>query len=247
MYEMTKDGFMFLVMGFTGKAAAQIKEAYINAFNLMHAKLFPKTAYGLKELPTATPKTLTPAMLRHINKRVAWLVKNQVGTSYKALGGDILEKFNVNRRENIPLEKYREVCEFLNCEPDAKALEGELLEYQPPQGMVLVPESELESFRHYQNNKVKVQICSQQDKGLLKYIANLDNSKFAMIPLEKWEDLSQAGSFAHDEKVVQVKSGQVIKMDDFVEQVFQDPKHPYVMVKRDVMVAISALLNSVFK
>lgn len=32
---MTKDGFMFLVMGFTGKGAAQIKEAYIVAFNAM--------------------------------------------------------------------------------------------------------------------------------------------------------------------------------------------------------------------
>ncbi len=30
-YEVTKDGFMFLVMGFTGKKAAVIKEAYINA------------------------------------------------------------------------------------------------------------------------------------------------------------------------------------------------------------------------
>lgn len=38
-YEMTKDGFMFLVMGFTGKVAAQIKEAYINAFNAMAAQL----------------------------------------------------------------------------------------------------------------------------------------------------------------------------------------------------------------
>lgn len=35
MYEMTKDGFIFLVMGFTGAKAAQIKEAYINAFNQM--------------------------------------------------------------------------------------------------------------------------------------------------------------------------------------------------------------------
>lgn len=32
-YEMTKDGFTFLVMGFTGKRAAQFKEAYINRFN----------------------------------------------------------------------------------------------------------------------------------------------------------------------------------------------------------------------
>lgn len=35
MYEMTKDGFIFLVMGFTGAKAAQVKEAYILAFNQM--------------------------------------------------------------------------------------------------------------------------------------------------------------------------------------------------------------------
>lgn len=39
MFEMTKDGFMFLVMGFTGKKAAAIKEAYINAFNQMANQL----------------------------------------------------------------------------------------------------------------------------------------------------------------------------------------------------------------
>lgn len=37
--EMDKDGFMFLVMGFTGKKAAEIKVAYINAFNWMAEKL----------------------------------------------------------------------------------------------------------------------------------------------------------------------------------------------------------------
>lgn len=38
-YEMTKDGFIFLVMGFTGATAAKIKEAYINTFNQMAAML----------------------------------------------------------------------------------------------------------------------------------------------------------------------------------------------------------------
>ncbi len=38
-YQMTKDGFMFLVMGFTGKRAAEIKERYIEAFNEMEQKL----------------------------------------------------------------------------------------------------------------------------------------------------------------------------------------------------------------
>lgn len=39
MYRITRDGFAFLAMGFTGKEAARWKEAYINAFNAMEAKL----------------------------------------------------------------------------------------------------------------------------------------------------------------------------------------------------------------
>lgn len=39
MYYLTRDGFTFLAMGFTGKVAAKFKEAYINAFNEMEAKL----------------------------------------------------------------------------------------------------------------------------------------------------------------------------------------------------------------
>lgn len=39
MYYMTRDGFTFLAMGFTGKIAAQFKEAYISAFNAMEKKL----------------------------------------------------------------------------------------------------------------------------------------------------------------------------------------------------------------
>jgi len=36
---MTKDGFVFLVMGFTGKDAARFKEAYITRFNEMEEQL----------------------------------------------------------------------------------------------------------------------------------------------------------------------------------------------------------------
>lgn len=39
MYYLTRDGFTFLAMGFTGKIAAQFKEAYINAFNEMEERL----------------------------------------------------------------------------------------------------------------------------------------------------------------------------------------------------------------
>ncbi|OUE50285.1 Rha family transcriptional regulator [Citrobacter amalonaticus] len=39
IYRMTKDGFMLLVMGFTGKKAMAVKIAYINAFNEMAKQL----------------------------------------------------------------------------------------------------------------------------------------------------------------------------------------------------------------
>lgn len=39
MYIMTKDGFIFLAMGYTGEKASAFKEKYINAFNKMEQEL----------------------------------------------------------------------------------------------------------------------------------------------------------------------------------------------------------------
>lgn len=51
-FRLTRDGFAFLAMGFTGKEAAQWKEAYINAFNKMEAELLAQSR--------ATPYTVQP-------------------------------------------------------------------------------------------------------------------------------------------------------------------------------------------
>jgi Rha family phage regulatory protein len=48
-YRITRDGFVFLAMGFTGTKAAQFKEAYINAFNQMEKQLNEQ-----KQLPATT-------------------------------------------------------------------------------------------------------------------------------------------------------------------------------------------------
>ncbi|WP_323947497.1 Rha family transcriptional regulator [Aeromonas caviae] len=51
-YEMTKDGFIFVVMGFTGAKAAATKEAYISAFNWMAEQLDaqrPQSAISLTD------------------------------------------------------------------------------------------------------------------------------------------------------------------------------------------------------
>lgn len=50
-YEMTRDGFTFLAFGFTGKEAAEWKEAYINAFNQMEA--------ALRDTRIVQPETVT--------------------------------------------------------------------------------------------------------------------------------------------------------------------------------------------
>ncbi len=44
MYLITRDGFSFLAMGFTGKKAAIWKEAYINAFNAMERRILQLAA-----------------------------------------------------------------------------------------------------------------------------------------------------------------------------------------------------------
>ena len=48
-YRITKDGFVMLVMGFTGQAAMAIKEAYIAAFNAMAAHIQHQASSAWRE------------------------------------------------------------------------------------------------------------------------------------------------------------------------------------------------------
>lgn len=66
MYEMTKNGFTFLVMGFTGKRAAQFKEAYIAEFDRMEAEL-----NGIDKLPQDPIQQPISVTIPH---RGRWLV-----------------------------------------------------------------------------------------------------------------------------------------------------------------------------
>ena len=52
MYLITRDGFSFLVMGFTGTKAAQCKEKYIAAFNRMETELRQRMATPEPQLAT---------------------------------------------------------------------------------------------------------------------------------------------------------------------------------------------------
>ncbi len=66
MYEITRDGFTLLAMGFTGKKAMRFKIDFINAFNAMEAELlnratlkkptFAETLLGSRELKKENEK-----------------------------------------------------------------------------------------------------------------------------------------------------------------------------------------------
>lgn len=65
IYELTRDGFMFLAMGFTGPRAAAVKEAFIAQFNQMESMLRGGTA-----LPAmAQALTETRAMVAAVVER----------------------------------------------------------------------------------------------------------------------------------------------------------------------------------
>ncbi|MDR2925947.1 MAG: Rha family transcriptional regulator [Azoarcus sp.] len=61
MYEITRDGFVFLCMGFTGAQAAQWKERYIEAFNGMERALAAQSLPAPEAAPPRPPVPVPPA------------------------------------------------------------------------------------------------------------------------------------------------------------------------------------------
>ena len=59
MYELTRDGFTLLAMGFTGKRALEFKLAYINAFNEMERKLAEAKTITVKSHTRRVPRKTT--------------------------------------------------------------------------------------------------------------------------------------------------------------------------------------------
>lgn len=100
VYRMTKDGFMLLVMGFTGKRAMDIKIAYINAFNRMASQLTqnqnPATQLhdgritqeqqeALKQLVLSRSKFVPPEHQPRAAITLWSALKNHFGRTYKEI------------------------------------------------------------------------------------------------------------------------------------------------------------------
>ena len=112
--DMTRDGFMFIVMGFTGKRAAQFKERFIAAFNEMERALIEKAQ--VERAPAGAQGSLAVAM--ETNRSLATIEKHLhgvdvgmagrfqrvaseiIGAIVKHVAHPILDKLDANQRWN---------------------------------------------------------------------------------------------------------------------------------------------------
>lgn len=110
-YEMTKDGFIFLVMGFTGHKAASIKEAYINAFNRMANQLQAGTNDECQR--QSINAMINYAMMLSEREKCFIAEERQLKTKFRMLEEAIaeyqkeLESYSDRRR------RYRDIVEHL--------------------------------------------------------------------------------------------------------------------------------------
>lgn len=112
-YDITRDGFTILAMGFTGKKAMQFKIAYIEAFNKMEAELMSKSRFP--ELP---PPTLTPDQQRKVQQIIGDKVyatgnKAMFPTYFKRIYSALKDKFHVGKYDQVPASQFDALTAFL--------------------------------------------------------------------------------------------------------------------------------------
>lgn len=81
-YEITRDGFVLLAMGFTGSRALQFKLAYIDAFNAMESQLHAGNADAQRELSRLRAELMAgnPVYSRLARYHAAGLSSSEMGT-----------------------------------------------------------------------------------------------------------------------------------------------------------------------
>lgn len=110
-YLLTRDGFFFVAMGFTGRRAAEFKEAYIAAFNAMEQRLrFPDY---LAQLDHAHLRDAVSATLQHLAViRQAW--DEQLYPGLRALGSPLA--VSLHDRVHLACWSLQTIAKHSGCE-----------------------------------------------------------------------------------------------------------------------------------
>ena len=138
---MTRDGFTFLAMGFTGKKAAQFKEAYIKRFNEMEKLIFNVVTVR-KDYPM-----LTEAVKMAHDEPKPYHFSNEADLINKIITGYTAKKFR--ELHNIP--KGESIRPFLT---DKQLELMELLQKVDTGLLIAVPDYE-QRKRHLEWYKLK--------------------------------------------------------------------------------------------
>lgn len=141
-YELTKDGFMLLVMGFTGKQAMAIKIAYIEAFNAMSEAILDLNNTVSDGIKTVTPKPtralpdgLTGEQIEAVKKLHNALTKSAPKEAQAriaiTLWSAVKSKFGCSYKE-VPAEQFPEVLSVMSrVAVENGVLYGEVLDREP--------------------------------------------------------------------------------------------------------------------
>ncbi len=110
-YRLTRDGFFFVAMGFTGRRAAEFKEAYIAAFNAMEQRL--RLPDYLAQLDHAHLRDAVSATLQHLAViRQAW--DEQLYPGLKALGSPLA--VSLHDRVHLACWSLQTIAKHSGCE-----------------------------------------------------------------------------------------------------------------------------------
>jgi Rha family phage regulatory protein len=112
MFLVYRDGFMLLVMSYTGAKAMKIKIAYIAAFNAMEAELARKEQTAIPE--AVTPSTVDDRKpLRSLVNAWARIANAHPSALWAQVKARIKSHFQLTRIGDLPVERIPEALAFV--------------------------------------------------------------------------------------------------------------------------------------
>lgn len=117
VYELTKNGFMLLVMGFTGKEAMAIKIAYINAFDTMAEKLRQIQAQQHVSISHLISKEQADTIQHAVEER-----GNRTGEPYQKIYAGLHAYLGIDSYKTMPVEHFTAAIKYLSSIENAPEL-----------------------------------------------------------------------------------------------------------------------------
>lgn len=181
LFEMTRDGFTLLAMGFTGKPALKWKMQYIAAFNLMEAELRSRPAPVTREQKIATALILADEMIQEQKAQIAELAPKADALDRIAIADG---SFSLQEAAKMLQVRPKDLNGFMlqNGWLYRRAGSGNLLGYQAQTNAGLL-EHKVVTIHH--NDGID-RVCEQvrvTPKGLAK-LAKLMPGRFETVPPE---------------------------------------------------------------